>query len=82
MITGGKSHGTGKYSYHERSSGYRSVMVAHMPEDSCVIRVVCRSHGEAEVNMKLSETHAELLWASLCDMAKDLKWKDFGDDTP
>lgn len=77
MITGRRG-GSGKYSFHKRDSGLGSVMVAHMPEDSMNIRIII-SHMEETDNriIKLSESHAEMLWAALNSMAQDLKWEDF-----
>lgn len=78
MITGGRSSGTGTYSYHQRNSGNVSVVVSHMPEDYLNIRIAFKHHEET-VNpiMKLNTRDAEMLWACLNSMAKDLKWEDF-----
>lgn len=80
MITGGRSSGTGTFSYHERSSGNKSVMVSKMPEDYFSVRITFRHQGETVLPLlKISTCEAEMLWACLNSMAQDLKWKDFGD---
>lgn len=71
----GKSGGSGRYSYRETSSGNQSVMVSHMPEDCFQVRIVIRHNGETAIPIiKMSETEAGLLLASLTQMAQDLKW--------
>ena len=76
MMTG-KGSGSGKYSYHKRSRGIRDVMCAHMPEDDFKVRLTFCSHGEFHAPIiKLDETDAEMLWACLNSMAKDLNWED------
>jgi hypothetical protein len=76
VITG-RSAGLGKYSFHGRSCGEVSVYVAKMPEGPHRVRVVFREHGETKIPvMNLTETEAELLWASLSAMAKDKGWED------
>lgn len=79
MITG-RGGGSGKYSYRHRSSGNQIVHVSSMPEDSFTIRITFQHNGETAIPVtviKLSKTNAEMLWAALNDMAKDLGWKDF-----
>ena len=57
--------------------GSVSVLVAHMPEDHFGIRIIFRHHGETSIPViKLDPVEAELLWASLNLMAKDLRWSD------
>lgn len=74
----GRSSGTGKYSYHERSFGARSVLVAHMPDDGHTVRIAFRHHGETAIPIvKVNTSEAEMLWAALNSMAKDLGWKDY-----
>lgn len=76
MISG-RSGGSGKYSYREVHNGQSSVTVSHMPEDSFKVRIAFRSHGETHNPiLKLNDTEAELLWAALNAMSKDLKWDD------
>lgn len=76
MITG-KEQGTGKYSYHRRNYGNYSVFVSHMPEDQFKMRIVFQHNGETSIPiLKLNDTEAELLWAALNSMSKDLNWKD------
>ena len=76
----GRSSGSGKYSYHERSFHNRSVMVAHMPDDSFKVRIAFRHSGETQIPIiKVDMTEAEMLWAALNAMAKDLNWKDYED---
>jgi hypothetical protein len=81
MITG-RSSGTGKYSYHERSSANNSVMVSHMPDDGYKIRIAFRNNGEVSLPLiKIGEREAEMLWAALNGMAKDLNWKDMSEES-
>jgi hypothetical protein len=78
MITGGKGSGSGKYSYHQRCSGEEVVMVTHMPEDKWNIRIANLNKGQQVGPVViLDEQTAEMLWACLNDMAKDLQWEDF-----
>lgn len=79
MITG-RSTGTGKYSYHERSSHNESVMVASMPEDQWKVRIIFRHNGESSNPLKIDERSAEMLWAALNSMSKDKGWKDLDDN--
>lgn len=74
----GKSAGTGTYSFHERHSGRTSVMTAHMPDDRNDVRITFRQEGETQTPViKLGMVEAEMLWACLNSMAKDLKWEDY-----
>lgn len=76
MLTG-RSGGSGNYSYRETTAGSVSVLVAHMPEDHFGFRIVFRHHGEASIPIiKLDPIQAEVLWAALNLMAKDLHWSD------
>jgi hypothetical protein len=76
MFTG-RGTGTGKYSYHSRTKHNKDCMVSHMPEDSYLVRIAFRHNGETSIPViKLDEDHAEMLWACLNSMAKDLKWED------
>lgn len=78
MITGGRGTGSGKYSYHSRSCGPRDVMVSHMPDDGFSIRIAFRHNGETAIPIiKIGDSDAEMLWACLNSMAKDLGWKDY-----
>jgi hypothetical protein len=77
MITG-RTSGSGKYSYHERHSGNRSVMVSHMTDDGHSTRIAFRHNGEINIPiLKLDDSQAEMLWAALSAMAKDRDWKDY-----
>ncbi len=77
MITG-KGSGTGNYSYHKRNGGKSEVCVSHMPGDINSIRITFRDYDEQDGPIwKLTEPQAEMLWASLSGMAKDLKWEDY-----
>lgn len=82
MITG-KEQGSGTYSYHKRSNSREAVFVSHMPEDSFKVRIVFTHLGETAIPIiKLDEGQAEMLWAALCAMAKDLDWKDYSCENP
>jgi len=68
------------FSFHERHLGNVSVVVSHLPDDGYAVRIAFRHNGETVTPvMKLGKCDAEMLWAALNSMAKDLKWKDFGD---
>lgn len=77
MITG-VGGGKGTYSVRSAQSGVNSVTVAHMPEDSWNVRISFR-HQEEDFSkpIKMTDTFAKLLWSSLNQMAKDLKWEDY-----
>ena len=76
MITG-RGSGSGKYSFHQRTSGNKTVMVTKMPEDQYSIRIVFQHNGETSIPIvKISTSDAERLWAALNSMAADLEWKD------
>ena len=78
MITG-KSSGSGTYSFHERSIRNMSVMVAKMPEEQFQIRIVFKDNGEPHLPvLKIDLQYAEMLWAALSAMSKDLGWLDMG----
>ncbi len=73
----GRRGGSGKYSYRQADYGRRSVRVSHLPEDDYCVRVKMFSSDEAsDVIWKLDTRDAELLWAALSMMAKDLSWSD------
>lgn len=81
MVTG-RSTGTGKYTYHERHSGRKSVMVAKMPEDDYTFRIVFKDHGEIGTPViKVGNSEAQLLWAALSAVAKDFDWKDYSPES-
>jgi len=72
----GECRGTGRYSYNEVSAGKTSVMVSKLPEEFYSVRVKVREMGEVLGALVLRETSAQLLWAALNRMAKDLDWHE------
>lgn len=76
MITG-RSGGSGKYSYVERSSHNKSCQVAHMPEDYYNFRIKFSHDGDPIDGLKLGDDFAQLLWAALNETARIHGWKDF-----
>ncbi len=77
----GKSSASGQYSYEARHAGNSTIIVAKMPEDSQMFRVVFTYDGESKFPiMKMTERDAQMLWAALNATAKKFNWEDYGDE--